>query len=1421
MLPPKIEVVGWDARARVAAVLTKELGLKPELLAHEPGIIKIKDKAVFKRVLEALQKAFDPNEARDEAGKWTAAGGTVAAHPDDPYTFRAYKGKAVAGQLTINPYAKPLEVFEIVTNPKYRGKGAATAMMRAAEAAHGTIGPSNALSDDGFKFFNHYRPEAVANDLRNHTDKLVGQVVGTKHGPATVRSVGKVGVIVTLHTPTQGGTETIVRDTDPEIQRLIHKYSPDQLRDDHGRWASGGGVEHDDLPDNIARRIWGWEDTAPQEFKDHVKAIALGIAEKEGFPANKLEVLDNPVKPSIAEGEDKDDYAGRKFTTMGTCSVQTGEVKLYPAAILAQPGWGIQPSLKIGETVRRRPMAKSIESIVSHEIQHQKTNLWLRNSSEESQAFDKEIAALTPGQDNVLNRDSLVPGVKMEDGRLSAQWAAKYPVLAQRISLVEVPFKELSTKDGVTPYSKSFWLHRKMALVGQKGVPSQRTTISETLSELAATKADSGKLKGPFVWKRLYNTIDEHWHKTAPEKRFPTIAKAGFNPDEPRDHGQWTTGGTSISRDDPEVTGGGSGFVQATPEAFVAARDRSTREGFLSSAAPAALQGHLLLLNPAGTIGVSIDKDGDLQNLFNNGGPKGGASYALVDAISKGGRTLDCYDGHLNDRYAQFGFVETGRMKFNPAYAHGWDTEKFDMPDVVFMAWKGYLSGGPGQAIQRIAAGHDAWEAHTKATRYYESDQWDNAKSASRQEADWRGAEVYRRDGAVQKAQTDAARDKLGVGAGALDRRFVKYSPDQERGYHGRWVHEGTDAHIDAAPKDKPVIAVFGGSFNPPHAGHAQAVQDAVTYLHSRDYNVEKAIVVPTADKLLANKLADKAYPLEDRVAMTKLNMAGLPNIQVSGEPSIEAENFKGKLRRTQLADWAQREYPGRTVINVTGEDAAPGAKPPKGPNVYAGDKGTAHEGYYYLTMPREEGEHNISSTKIRNALREGTPIPEGWVKPEVVAHAHEMFAKKPHIKKAFKKAYDPNEPRDKEGEWTRSAGDQAQTAKLKAQGFHTEEPVYHETDKKFTTFKPAYGTTVWFTTDKTTLGKEGTSGAAAHGRVITAYLKWDKLAGWDEYDKYTTDQLISMGFQGARLDNDIVIFSPKNIAIAKYNPDQPRNPKGSGEVSGRWTDGGTYERKLTDKERVGEEVGVAGKKFQVHNFGGGWRYGEKDEKGKVLDWSFPHKTEAAAIAALTADIRQQDLFREAYERLSATGKLETRIKAVADAADFPMSSINIKTAPHTNMAGQADGILGQSTGGAGGRVELYPGTIEVSAKGEETVETVVAHEIFHQKFDYYLSDYNHFQEVDKLASILHPTDGVTQYSTDYWDHAGKGYKLGAKASITDLNTRMAIHETLAEMAAVKERSGKLPGAKEWQKLYKDVDKHWRDFSPYGIKGVH
>jgi hypothetical protein len=94
---------------------------------------------------------------------------------------------------------------------------------------------------------------------------------------------------------------------------------------------------------------------------------------------------------------------------------------------------------------------------------------------------------------------------------------------------------------------------------------------------------------------------------------------------------------------------------------------------------------------------------------------------------------------------------------------------------------------------------------------------------------------------------------------------------------------------------------------------------------------------------------------------------------------------------------------------------------------------------------------------------------------------------------------------------------------------------VYHSTDSKFEDFSLDYAWDgFWFTDDLNSL-KNKTAGASGGKYILTRYITLKNPAGWDEYDKYSIEELISMGYDGVILPDpgraDYIVFNPKSIS--------------------------------------------------------------------------------------------------------------------------------------------------------------------------------------------------------------------------------------------------------------------------------------------------
>ena len=105
-----------------------------------------------------------------------------------------------------------------------------------------------------------------------------------------------------------------------------------------------------------------------------------------------------------------------------------------------------------------------------------------------------------------------------------------------------------------------------------------------------------------------------------------------------------------------------------------------------------------------------------------------------------------------------------------------------------------------------------------------------------------------------------------------------------------------------------PEIALFGGSFDPPHVGHLLAA----AYVLATD-PVDELWLVPVFEHPLGKM---PVAPFEHRVELCERLARDLPRTRVS-----RAEQESGEARTVDLLEWLQRKHPGTKFALVLGTD--------------------------------------------------------------------------------------------------------------------------------------------------------------------------------------------------------------------------------------------------------------------------------------------------------------------------------------------------------------------------------------------------------------------------------------------------------------------------------------------------------------------
>jgi nicotinate-nucleotide adenylyltransferase len=159
----------------------------------------------------------------------------------------------------------------------------------------------------------------------------------------------------------------------------------------------------------------------------------------------------------------------------------------------------------------------------------------------------------------------------------------------------------------------------------------------------------------------------------------------------------------------------------------------------------------------------------------------------------------------------------------------------------------------------------------------------------------------------------------------------------------------------------KRIVAIFGGSFNPPHVAHVLAATAVLL-----TYDVDALLVVPTFQHPFAKSLA----PYEHRVKMCELGMGWLPKVSIS---RVE-EELGGESRSLRTVEHLARIQPDWELRFVIGSDILLEARKWHGfdaicalaPLIVLGRIGFDGKNVPPALLP------DVSSTEVRAALAAG-----------------------------------------------------------------------------------------------------------------------------------------------------------------------------------------------------------------------------------------------------------------------------------------------------------------------------------------------------------------------------------------------------------------------------------------------------------------
>ncbi len=204
-----------------------------------------------------------------------------------------------------------------------------------------------------------------------------------------------------------------------------------------------------------------------------------------------------------------------------------------------------------------------------------------------------------------------------------------------------------------------------------------------------------------------------------------------------------------------------------------------------------------------------------------------------------------------------------------------------------------------------------------------------------------------------------------------------------------------------------PAIIVFGGSFDPPHGGHAACLKAL-----SKQFPTSRILVIPAAAPPPTGGVTKKPWlSFEDRLELCRLMV-----LDIGSPATVEVSELEGELSTPNytvntleaLLKVAPKSHSGSKLAITMGADQflafetwhrpdrivelADLILVPRNGDALPWPAGKISQKARIWTLDVQTP--LASSTLIRTAIAKNNPIPKGWVTPKVFSRLQELIPK-------------------------------------------------------------------------------------------------------------------------------------------------------------------------------------------------------------------------------------------------------------------------------------------------------------------------------------------------------------------------------------------------------------------------------------------